>query len=98
MSKTFEILTLEDIRGEISPILSELEELKSTITNTSLKKYYRNKDLKKVFGLSDGTINDYRNKNTIPYTQIGSIFFYPIKEIDDILKQNSNYDLIKKVE
>ena len=97
MRNTVEIVTVEDIKNEIRPVLKELGELKSYISLLPPKKYYRNKDLKEVYGLSDNTIKDYRDNNTIPYTQLGTIFYYPVKEIGDILRRNSNYDLVEKV-
>ena len=59
------------------------------------KKYYRNKNLKEIFGLSDNTIITYRDNNTLPFTKIGEIYYYPVDEIDKILQKNSNYDLLK---
>lgn len=62
------------------------------------KKYYRNSDLKELFGLSDNTILNYRQKNILPYTRIGDIYYYPIEEIDKILKSNGNFDLVRKMD
>lgn len=62
------------------------------------KKYYRNSDLRELFGLSDNTILSYRQKNILPYTRIGDIYYYPIEEIDKILKSNGNYDLVRKMD
>ena len=62
------------------------------------KKYYRNSDLKELFGLSDNTILSYRQKNILPYTRIGDIYYYPIEEIDKILKSNGNFDHVRKMD
>jgi hypothetical protein len=62
------------------------------------KKYYRNSDLKELFGLSDNTILSYRQKNILPYTRIGDIYYYPIEEIDKILKSNGNFDRVRKMD
>ncbi len=81
---------------ELSPILVLLNDIKSKVDNQpQQKKFYRNKDLKSKFGLSDNTITSYRDKNILPFTKIGDIFYYPVDEIDLILKQNSNYDYFK---
>jgi len=93
---TIELVTLEDIHDAISPILKELGELKSYISSQPPKQYYRNKDLKKIFGLSDNTIKEYRDSNTIPYTWIGSIPVYPVSDFNMMLNRNSNFDLIKR--
>ncbi len=90
-----ELPTLSAIESLITPILTELKNLKTYSNETNYKhQFYKNKDLKKIFDLSDNTIKHYRKINYLPFTKIGSIYYYPINEIDKILKDNSNYDLI----
>ena len=97
MRNTIELVTTEDVKNEILPILKELAEIKSYVGKVTPRQYYRNKDLKDIFGFSDNTISDYRNDNTIPYTKIGSIYYYPVKDINIVLEHNSNYHLVKKL-
>ena len=52
------------------------------------KKFYRNEDLKKIFGLSNNTIIKYRQTGVLPYTKLGDIFLYDVTKIDEILKNN----------
>ena len=79
---------------ELQPVISLLNELKCKFENINHpKRYYRNKDLKKYFGLSDNTILEYRQKNKLPYSKIGEIYYYPIAEIEKLLIQNSNFNL-----
>ena len=55
--KKIEVITTEDITDILVPIKTSLNEIKCKIDKVApSKKYYRNKDLKKVFGLSDNTI------------------------------------------
>lgn len=85
---------MEYTNDELQPVISLLNELKFKFENiTQPKRYYRNKDLKKYFGLSDNTILDYRQKNKLPYSKIGDIYYYPIDEIEKLLIRNSNFDL-----
>jgi hypothetical protein len=77
----------------IKPVIKLLEELKTKFNSIEPpKRYYRNKHLKSYFGLSDNTIISYRDKNLLPFTKIGEIYYYPIAEIENILTQNSNFD------
>jgi hypothetical protein len=88
---------MKETSEAIRPVIKLLEELKTKIdTIEPPKRYYRNKHLKMYFGLSDNTIISYRDKNLLPFTKIGDIYYYPMVEIDKILLQNSNYDLLKK--
>lgn len=60
--------------------------------NLTCKKYYRNKDLKQVFGISPNTITKYREDGILPYTMLGEIYLYPIAEVDKILKINASFN------
>jgi hypothetical protein len=96
MSNTIKIPSLEDISMELSPVLILLNEIKAKVNQQPQQKtLYRNKDLKEKFGLSDNTITSYRDRNILPFTKIGDIFYYPVNEIDLILDHNSNYDYFK---
>ena len=79
---------------EMEPVIKLLEEIKSKFDQIRQpKKYYRNSDLKKLFGLSDNTICTYRDKNILPFSRMGEIYYYPIADIDNLLSKNSNFDL-----
>jgi hypothetical protein len=85
---------MKQTNDDIEPVIKLLEEIKSKFdTIRQPKKYYRNKDLKELFGMSDNTICTYRDKNIIPFSIIGELYLYPIDEIDAILAKNSNFDL-----
>lgn len=93
----FHIPSIESIREEILPLVNQINEVKSLVSKIEKEKsYYRNKDLKKKFGLSDNTIINYREANIIPWTKMGEIYLYPVDELNRMLISNSNYKLIKK--
>lgn len=87
------IPTVGTIRKLLEPIYSRLETIDSSIKNqvsgkTEHKQYYRNQDLKSIFGLSNNTIIKYRETGILPYTKLGDIFLYEVKSIDKILTSN----------
>lgn len=85
---------MKETNEEMKPVIKLLEEMKSKFDSIKLpKKYYRNKNLKEFFGLSDNTIISYRDQNILPFTKLGEIYYYPITEIDNLLTKNSNFDL-----
>ena len=84
---------MKETNEELLTVIKLLGELKSKIDDVQPKKYYRNKHLKQFFNLSDNTIIDYRDKNIIPFSKIGEIYFYPMEQMDLLLTKNSNYDM-----
>ncbi len=72
-------------------ILKEILKKLQDRENLSHQKYYRNKDLKSLFGLSSNTIIKYRDDGILPFTLLGEIYLYPIVEVDRRLKINANY-------
>ncbi len=85
------IIPFGELRKLFLPLHDKLSQLETKLDKTSsipVKKYYRNKDLKLQFGISQNTIIKYRNNGYIPFTTIGDVYLYPVKEIDKILSQN----------
>ena len=86
------IPTISNIRLLIEPILGKLEtieaQLKNKVPAPTTKKFFRNQDLKSNYGLSNNTIIKYRENGTLPFTRIGDVYLYDIKEIEAILTAN----------
>ena len=80
------------LNGILGQIDAWLEEIDSKIGNGSrnLPKYYRNEDLKKMFGLSSNTIVKYRQEGILPFTRLGDIILYDAAKIAKILKDRSD--------
>ena len=86
------IPTLGSIRLLLEPIYSRLCNIELSLRSQPPKKasskYYRNIDLKNLFGLSSNTIIKYRETGILPYTRLGDIYLYEVAAIDKILTEN----------
>ncbi|SHH82395.1 MerR family transcriptional regulator [Flavobacterium johnsoniae] len=80
------------VKELIEPVVLRLETIDSKISQGKVLRpqYYRNEDLKKMFGLSNNTIIKYRQTGILPYTKLGDIFLYDSGKIDKILSSNES--------
>lgn len=83
---------LMKVKELIESVTAKLETIDSKISREKVLRpeYYRNEDLKKIFGLSNNTIIKYRQTGILPYTKLGDIFLYDSGKIDRILKNNQS--------
>jgi hypothetical protein len=86
------IPTLEGIKSLIEPLCQSLQQIEEKLQKlpkiNNPSNYYRNNDLKQLFGLSNNTIIKYRENGTLPFTRLGDVYLYEVDEINKILKLN----------
>ncbi|MEZ0181899.1 DNA-binding protein [Flavobacterium oncorhynchi] len=92
MKKEKKLSFIMKVKELLEPVTARLETIDSKISMGKVLKpeYYRNEDLKKMFGLSNNTIIKYRQTGILPYTKLGDIFLYDSGKIDKILKSNQS--------
>lgn len=95
MNENNEIMlpSLGSIKKLLEPIYSRLEAIENRIKQSAQKtnqtvKYYRNNDMKRIFGLSSNTIIKYRETGILPYTRLGDIYLYEVAALEQILTNN----------
>jgi len=54
------------------------------------QRYLRSKDVERMLGISSSTLQNLRDSQAIPFTQLGKTYFYPYQELMDILKKNTS--------
>lgn len=89
-SKENKFSYLAAIKQLLDPLYTRLEKIDGKIRGqekTALR-YYRNEDLKRIFGLSNNTIIKYRQTGILPYTKLGDIYLYETTKIEKILNEN----------
>ena len=86
------IPSVRSIQILLEPIYERLANIESSLKSKPQKaipmKYYRNADLKAIFGLSSNTIIKYRDTGILPFTMLGEIYLYDIASIEEILNFN----------
>jgi hypothetical protein len=90
--------TISGIRKIVEPLHERLKSLELTLAASlretkkvkSKHEYYRNSDLKKMFGLTNNTIIKYRDNGILPFTLLGGVYLYDANAIDEMLEQNKS--------
>jgi hypothetical protein len=67
-----------------------LEELKELIIKlpTQQKKWLKSPEVRKMLGISPGTLQNLRINGTLPYTKIGGVVYYAYEDIQKVLEKN----------
>jgi hypothetical protein len=90
------IPTVRNIQMLLEPIYERLSNIEASLKNqkekVKTKGYYRNADLKTLFGLSPNTIIKYRETGILPFTRLGDVYLYEVNLIEAILRNNSIID------
>lgn len=87
------IPTVRNIQLLLEPIYERLSNIEASLKNqkenSKPQRYYRNSDLKSIFGLSPNTIIKYRETGILPFTRLGEVYLYEVSLIEAILRNNS---------
>ena len=80
-----DIITREDFECFKSEILEEIRKFRSNSAETysDKKTWLKSIEVRKLLGISIGTLQNLRINGSLPYTKIGGLLYY---KYDDILK------------
>lgn len=81
-----EFVTKEEFTSFKEEIISELRNIFSTQPNT--KKWLKSNKVRKMLGISSGTLQTLRTNGTLPYTKMGGTMYYEHKDVESILTKN----------
>lgn len=81
-----EFVTKEEFTSFKEEIISELRNIFSTQPNT--KKWLKSNEVRKMLGISAGTLQTLRTNGTLPYTKMGGTMYYELKDVESILINN----------
>lgn len=78
-----EIITIEDLQQFRLQLLEELKCLIQPANSPPQKEWLKSSDVRKMLGISHGTLQNLRIKGVLPYRKLGGIMFY---RYDDIVR------------
>jgi hypothetical protein len=85
-----EIITTDDLREFKTELLTEFRKMLKEYHGQPSKKWLKSYEVKKMLGISPGTLQNMRINGTIPFTKMGGILFYDFEDIRKILEDNKS--------
>lgn len=85
-----EIITTDDLREFKIELLTEFRKMLNEQHGQPAKKWLKSYEVRKMLGISPGTLQNMRINGTIPFTKMGGILFYDSEDIRKILEANKN--------
>jgi excisionase family DNA binding protein len=82
-----ELLTRQDLM-DLEQRLVELLNQRIPEGYSPQRKWMRSKEVCEWLNISASTLQNMRNDGSIPFTQLGSTYFYPYQEIEGMLQQS----------
>ncbi|MDN3620764.1 helix-turn-helix domain-containing protein [Polaribacter undariae] len=82
-----DIATKDDLRELKEEILEGLKQIKEAGVNRS-KKYLRSSEMREMFNISAGTLQNMRINGTLPYSKVGTTILYDLDEVVGVFNEN----------
>ncbi|WP_298365925.1 helix-turn-helix domain-containing protein [uncultured Lutibacter sp.] len=82
------IITPEDLVEFKDDLLSDIKNLIGDKPRATTKKWIKSPEVRKLLGLSTGTLQNLRINGTLPYAKIGGIIYYDYEKIMQVLEEN----------
>jgi hypothetical protein len=83
-----QIVTIEDLQQFRLQLLEDLKVLIQSANNPSQKEWLKSTDVRKMLGISHGTLQNLRIKGVLPHRKLGGIMYYRYEDIARILNGN----------
>ena len=83
---TYEIITQEDLQKFRLQLLEDLSRMLSGVQPQTNKEWLRSSEVRKMLGISHGTLQNLRIKNILPHRKVGGLMYYKYQDILTLLE------------
>ena len=83
-----EIITKEDLWEFKAELLQDLKRVLKEQSGQPSKKWLKSYEVRKLLGISPGTLQNLRINGTLPYTKIGGVLYYDYDDIQKMFQKN----------
>jgi len=81
-------------REEFNSFKQEVLEILKPVGNVQNKRFLRSAEVRKLLGISTGTLQNMRINGSLPFSYIGTTIFYDYDEIVKIFNNNKSNVII----
>ena len=82
------IITTEDLMEFKMELLEGIKQLLNNQNGQPTKKWLKSPEVRKLLGISPGTLQNLRINGTLPYTKVGGVLYYDYHEIMEVMEKN----------
>lgn len=86
-----QLVTLEDLEIFKQDLLSCIRTLFTHHALPQPKKWLKSYEVKKLLGISSGTLQTLRNNGTIPFSKIGGTIYYDAHEVNKVIERQRRF-------
>lgn len=83
-----QIITTEDLLSFRSELIDEIKTIFKEIQGNNPRKWLRSSDVRKLLGISPGTLQNLRINGVLPYNKVGGIILYNQEDILNMIESN----------
>ncbi|EMR02545.1 helix-turn-helix domain-containing protein [Cesiribacter andamanensis] len=83
-----QLLTTDDLQAFKAELLEEIGRLLAQGAAEAPKKWLKSPDVRKLLGISPGTLQNLRINGTLPFTRLGGVLLYDAADIEKLLEKN----------
>jgi len=80
-----QLVTIKDLEDFRTKLLMDIKMMLEGHLNKTSKRWLKSHEVRKMLGISAGTLQTMRNNGTIPYSKVGGLTYYDAAQIDQIL-------------
>ena len=85
-----ELITKDDLEKFKLELFAELKTLLASDNPGTDKKWLRSSEVRKMLGISPGTLQNLRVNGTLPFSLVGSIHYYRLQDINKMLEKEKS--------
>lgn len=83
-----QIVTLGDLEILKKELLDEIRNILKQNEGSPSKKWLKSSEVKKLLGISTGTLQNLRVNGSLSHSKVGGIYFYDYNDIAKLIKKN----------